>query len=240
MGQICSTDVPDRVDPIAELDQKPEAVKDVKSEDQKPDRPAGNDPEETEEKRRLEQEAEEKRIEEEKKKFAEGQAEAKRKFEQKEKEAKEKIEEEQRRETEAAEKERLRLIAEEEEQKKRDEEKAEAEKKETEEAEAKKKAAEKDQKTMKDFLSTNGFQKVNDKKKKGGFGGSFTFPLLEAAHQNKAELVRILLENGADMKMQTKKKKTVLEKAEKMDQDGSHAKVIGFLKARQTVPGGAA
>jgi hypothetical protein len=83
------------------------------------------------------------------------------------------------------------------------------------------------------FLKTNGFEDVNGMKKLSNFG-RYTLPLHTAVEQNNAEMVKILLENKADVSKLSKNKKTALDKAEKLNLNGSHDKIIIQLKSHKT------
>lgn len=246
MGAACSSE--ENAQPVdtkvalETVDPIPEQVEEEKCAEEK------RAQEEAEKKQREEEEKERARQAEaeKQKKLAAAQAEAKRKLEREQLE-KQKQQQEQQAAQEAAlkkqqqeeEEERARQQAAAEEKKRLEEaRKAEEAKKESEAAAAKKKEQEnkaKDLKTMKDFLTTGSFEDVNAKKKTSALG-SYTFPLHTAVKQNDPELVRILLENGADIKLETKGKKTALDKAEKINIDGSHGKVISFLKSRMSQP----
>jgi len=134
----------------------------------------------------------------------------------------------------------------EEEEKKRQQEEEEAKQK-AEEAEAERKAGEekeaareREEKNMKDiakkkmitFLSMNNYpvEDVNAKKKLNNFG-RFTTPLFEAVEKNDKDLVQSLLNHGADRTVVSKKGRTPLDKANKLNAGGSHSSVIAALSA---------
>lgn len=60
----------------------------------------------------------------------------------------------------------------------------------------------------------------------------FSYPLHFAVRENKADLVRILLENEADPNVKNSSGKTPLQKAMQKNINKSHDKVISQLKAR--------
>merc|ERR1739848_794460 len=91
----------------------------------------------------------------------------------------------------------------------------------------------KEQESLKKFLNKHGFQDVNAKKNLGMFG-RYTFPLHMAVDENDPEMVKILLDNKADARKMSKNKKTALQKAEKLNLQGSHDKVIIQLKNHKT------
>jgi len=84
-----------------------------------------------------------------------------------------------------------------------------------------------DDATLRNFLTENGLNDVNDKKK--GTFGHFSYPLHVAVKKNDAEIVRILLENKADKTLTSGSGKTALEKATKYDESDSHKEIIRLL-----------
>jgi len=107
---------------------------------------------------------------------------------------------------------------------------AEESQKKKEEEEKKK---EEDKQVLMDWLKKNGFKSEDvNTKKKGGMMSKAVTPLFKAVTHGKDEIVRILTESGADVKEQIKGGKTLLEKAQGHNKQGSHTKVITRLESK--------
>merc|ERR1711962_1886868 len=106
-----------------------------------------------------------------------------------------------------------------------------AQKKEEEE-----KKKEEDKKVLVEWLKKNGFKNEDvNTKKKGSLIKAAVTPLCKAVTLGNAEIVRILVESGADHKEMLKGNKSLLDKAkESNNKKGSHEKVIAYLEQNFT------
>lgn len=107
-----------------------------------------------------------------------------------------------------------------------------------EEAQKKKEEEEKkkeeDKQALLDWLKKNGFKSEDvNTKKKGGMMSKAVTPLFKAVTQGNDEIVRILIDSGADVKEQIKGGKNLVEKAQgHNNKQGSHTKVIAILEQK--------
>lgn len=85
-----------------------------------------------------------------------------------------------------------------------------------------------DQKKVRAWLQANGFKNTNDLIRKKF---SKVTPLHHAVQQNDAEMVQLLLNNGADPKKLSGKNESALKLAQKLDKNGSHAAVVQVFAA---------
>eukprot|EP00397_Hematodinium_sp_SG-2012_P032419 GEMP01034519.1.p1 GENE.GEMP01034519.1~~GEMP01034519.1.p1 ORF type:complete len:228 (+),score=41.27 GEMP01034519.1:245-928(+) len=81
---------------------------------------------------------------------------------------------------------------------------------------------------LKDFLASIKCKSVNSKRIL--FLGKFEYPLHKAVKMNDSDLVRILLENGADRDLRASSSKTPLQKALQLNQDDSYAQTARLLQ----------
>jgi len=107
-----------------------------------------------------------------------------------------------------------------------------------EEAQKKKEEEEKkreeDKRTLLDWLKKNGFKSEDvNTKKKGGMMTKSVTPLFKAVTAGSHDVVRILIDFGADVKEEIKGGKTLIDKARgHNNKQGSHNKVIEILEAK--------
>merc|ERR1712224_137316 len=85
---------------------------------------------------------------------------------------------------------------------------------------------EQDQKKIRAWLQANGFKGINDLVRKKF---SKVAPLQYAIQQNDADMLTLLLQNGADVSKVNGKNESALTVAQKMDKKGSHAAVVQAL-----------
>jgi len=111
-------------------------------------------------------------------------------------------------------------------QKKQQEQERQLEEQRKEEARAKKKQELADQKKVRDWLQANGFKTPNDLVRKKL---SKVAPLQCAIQQNDVEMLKLLLQNGADANKVNGKNESALTVAQKLDKKGSHAGVVQTL-----------
>eukprot|EP00931_Biecheleriopsis_adriatica_P041998 TRINITY_DN2393_c0_g1_i1.p1 TRINITY_DN2393_c0_g1~~TRINITY_DN2393_c0_g1_i1.p1 ORF type:complete len:259 (+),score=109.18 TRINITY_DN2393_c0_g1_i1:69-779(+) len=83
------------------------------------------------------------------------------------------------------------------------------------------------------FLRTHGFSGVS-KAKSSMMGMSKTYPLHKAAELGDAEIISMLLAEGAEAGQKNSSGKTAAQVAEKKDKSGSHGKVLSLLRGAST------
>merc|ERR1711988_1787188 len=77
------------------------------------------------------------------------------------------------------------------------------------------------------FLADNKFKGINTGKKSLT---KTTYPLHEAAKRNQTEMVKMLVEEGANVAQTNSRKQTPLQRAMQEDKDNSHKDIIDVLK----------
>merc|ERR1719198_1479971 len=150
--------------------------------------------------------------------------------------AAEKLREEQEAALRADEEERKRQEAELAEKREREEAEAaaaEAAKREAEAArqEMAKQAAEARKQAVQKFLADYKFKDINTGRRSLT---KTTYALHEAAKRNDLEMVKMLIEQGANVEQINSRKQTALQRATQEDKKGSHQEVIGVLKSLST------
>merc|ERR1712187_835705 len=81
------------------------------------------------------------------------------------------------------------------------------------------------------FLADYKFKGINTGKKSLT---KTTYPLHEAAKRNQTEMVKMLIEEGANVEQTNSRKQTALQRATQEDKKGSHEEVIDILKNLST------
>merc|ERR1712146_439967 len=107
-----------------------------------------------------------------------------------------------------------------------------AEKREREEAEAarqemSKQAAEARKQAVQKFLADHKFKDINIGRRSLT---KTTYALHEAAKRNDLEMVKMLIEEGANVEQANSRKQTALQRATQEDKDNSHKDIIDVLK----------
>merc|ERR1712048_922394 len=96
-----------------------------------------------------------------------------------------------------------------------------------------KRAAETRFEAVQKFLADNKFKGINAGKKSLT---KTTYPLHEAAKRNDIEMVKMLVEEGANVEQMNSRKQTPLQRATQEDKNGSHKEIIRVLKSLSTQP----
>merc|ERR1712004_960626 len=81
------------------------------------------------------------------------------------------------------------------------------------------------------FLADNKFKGVNTGRKSLT---KTTYPLHEAAKRNDIEMVKMLVEEGANVGQVNSRKQTASQRASREDKNGSHKEVIRVLETLST------
>merc|ERR1712014_157421 len=76
------------------------------------------------------------------------------------------------------------------------------------------------------FLADHKFKGVNTGRKSLT---KTTYPLHEAAKRNDIEMVKFLIEEGANVEQKNSRKQTPLQRAAQENKNGSHEEIIGVL-----------
>merc|ERR1712072_1635084 len=114
-------------------------------------------------------------------------------------------------------------------QRKQAEQERQLEEQRREEARRKKMQELEDQKKIRAWLQANGFKQINDlvRKKLNKYA-----PLHCAIQQNDVEMLKLLLQNGADASKVNGKNESALTVAQKMDKKGFHAAIVQMLSSQ--------
>merc|ERR1711988_623941 len=83
------------------------------------------------------------------------------------------------------------------------------------------------------FLADNKFKGINTGRKSLT---KTTYPLHEAAKRNDIDMVKMLVEEGANVEQMNSRKQTPLQRATQEDKNGSHREVIYVLKSLSSQP----
>merc|ERR1712110_626800 len=81
------------------------------------------------------------------------------------------------------------------------------------------------------FLADNKFKGINIGRKSLT---KTTYPLHEAAKRNDIEMVKMLVEEGANVEQMNSRKQTALQRASREDRNGSHKDIICAMKTLST------
>merc|ERR1719277_2957911 len=81
------------------------------------------------------------------------------------------------------------------------------------------------------FLADNKFKGINIGRKSLT---KTTYPIHEAAKRNDIEMVKMLVEEGANVEQMNSRKQTALQRATQEDKKGSHKEIIRLLNTLST------
>merc|ERR1712232_1074798 len=94
-----------------------------------------------------------------------------------------------------------------------------------------KRAAEQRQEAVQKFLADHKFKGINIGKRSLT---KTTYPLHEASKRNDIDMVRMLVEERANLEQTNSRKQTPLQRAMRQSKNGSHAEVIALIKELST------
>merc|ERR1712048_462275 len=94
-----------------------------------------------------------------------------------------------------------------------------------------KRAAETRFEAVQKFLADNKFKGINTGRKSLT---KTTYPIHEAAKRNTIEMVKMLVEEGANVEQMNSRKQTASQRATQEDKNGSHKEIIRLLNTLST------